>query len=249
MTYYNKTANTRGIQTIRDIIDNCKFEPMSGDVKYFVMEEAHGITGVALNALLEFLEFIPPHIYISFCTSEPDKLGNPQQRAAFKRRCHTSEMKPLLLPEILKLLESVLEKEGVSEFPDDVLVKIADVCNGSPGMALNLLDSVIDVQDDETAFQVIEDATVSEANITQIAQVLIAGNGQWKDIALMIKGLTGEPESLRYAFLGYFNTVLLNKSKDTNRIAALMLSFLEPCMYNGKAGLTFAIYMSWKESK
>ncbi len=246
--YYYASANTRGVETIRSIIDNCQFAPMNGDVKYFIMEEAHGITGVALNALLKFLEFPPEHVYISFCTSEPDKLGNPQQRAALKRRCHHSEMKPLLLPEILKLLESVLEKEGVSEFPDDVLVKIADVCNGSPGMALNLLDSVIDVQDDETAFQVIEDATVSEANIAQIAQVLIAGNGQWQSIAKMIKGLSGEPESLRYAFLGYFNTVLLNKGKDTDRIAEIMLQFLEPCMYSGVGGLTFAIYMAWKAS-
>jgi len=245
--YYYNTANTRGVQTIRAIIDNCQFAPMNGDIKFFVMEEAHGITKDALDALLKFLEFVPEHVYFAFCTSEPER-WHPKKRAALKRRCHTSEMKPLLLPEILKLLESILEKEGVKEFPDDVLVKIADVCNGSPGMALNLLDTVIDIADNETAFLAIESATVSEANIAQIAQVLIAGNGQWKDVATLVKGLSGEPESLRYAFLNYFNKVLLGRGKDTDRIAEILNIFCEPIMYSSHGGLTTEIYLAWKAS-
>jgi len=241
--YLYAASNTRGIDTIRDIIDNCQFAPMNGDVKLFIMEECHMWTPQAAESILVFLEQPPEHVFMVLCTTNPEKL-----KTTLKRRCHTSEMKPLLLPQILKLLESVLEKEGVSEFPDDVLVKIADVCNGSPGIALNLLDTVVDIPNDETAFQAIEDATMSEANIAQIAQVLIAGNGQWKDIALMIKSLSGEPESLRYAFLGYFNKVLLNEKKNTNRVAEILTVFMEPVMYSGAGGLTTEIYLAWKAS-
>jgi len=242
--FYNYNAsNTRGIDTIRDIIDNCQFAPMNGDVKLFILEECHMWTPQAAESILVILEQPPEHVFFALCTTEPAKL-----KPTVKRRCHLSEMKPLLLPEILKLLESVLEKEGVKEFPDDVLVKIADVCNGSPGMALNLLDTVIDIADNETAFLAIESATVSEANIAHIAQVLIKGNGQWKDVAILVKGLSGEPESLRYAFLNYFNKVLLGRGKDTDRIAEILTVFMEPCMYSGAGGLTTEIYLAWKAS-
>ena len=246
--YYYNAANTRGIQTIRDIIDNCQFAPMNGDVKYFVMEEAHGITGPALDAVLKFLEFIPEHVYFSFCTSEIEKMGNPQQRAAFKRRCHSSEMKPLLLPELNKLLNQVLQKEGIKSFPDDVINKIISVCDGSPGKALNLLDTVIDISDDTQAFKAIEDATVSESNIAEIARILIKGGGQWQSIAQMINGLSGEPESLRRAFLNYLDKVLLDPKSRHDRIAEMMMVFSEPVFNTGKAGLDVEIYLSWKAS-
>jgi len=241
--YLYNASNTRGIDTIRDIIDNCQFAPMNGDVKYFVMEECHMWTPQAGESILVLLEEPPSHVYLALCTTEPSKL-----KPTIKRRCHISEMKPLLLPQILKLLKSVLEKEGVKEFPNGILTKIADVCDGSPGKALNLLDTVIDVADDETAFQAIEDATVSEASIAQIAQVLIAGNGQWQSIAKMITGLSGEAESLRYAFLGYFSKVLLNNRSGSDKIAEVLTIFCEPVMYSGAGGLTAEIYLAWKAS-
>jgi DNA polymerase III subunit gamma/tau len=245
--YYYNAASTRGIQTIRDIIDSCQFMPMNGKIKFFLMEEAHGITGDALNALLKFMEFPPNHIYMAFCTSEIEKMGTPAQRAAFKRRCHHTELKPLSLPEINKLLKTILEKENVSEFPNAVLEKIADVCKGSPGQALNFLDTVIDIADDDTALKAIEDATVGEANIAEIARILLSGRGQWSNIAKLIKGLTGEPESLRYAFLGYFNAVLLG-GKNSDKVAAMMMPFTDTIMYTGKGGLTLAIYFAFRES-
>jgi DNA polymerase III subunit gamma/tau len=241
--FYNyNTANLRGIDSIRDIINNCSFVPMNGKVKLFILEECHQLTTPAQEALLTILEQPPKHVFFALCTTEPAKL-----KASIKRRCHHTELKQLSLPQIKKLLKATLEKEDVSGFPNNVLTKIADVCNGSPGQALNLLDTVIDIADDDTALKAIEDATVSEANIAEIARLLLAGNSTWPSIAKLIKGLTGEAESLRYAFLGYFNAVLLGKGSD--RLAAMMMPFTETVMYTGKPGLTLAIYFAYKASK
>ena len=239
--YLYNSSNTRGIDTIREIIDNCQFAPMNGDVKLFILEEFHQVTGPAQEALLVILEEPPSHVYFALCTTEPEKL-----KPTIKRRCHVSEMKPLLLPELNKLLNQVLQKEGIKSFPDDVINKIISVCDGSPGKALNLLDTVIDIPNDDQAFKAIEDATVSESNIAEIARILIKGGGQWQSIAQMINGLSGEPESLRYAFLGYFSKVLLNNQSD--RVAEILTVFMEPVMYSLRPGLIAEIYLAWKAS-
>lgn len=239
-------SSARKIDEIYEIINNCAFSPMDGKVKFILIEEAHRILGTGLDALLKFLEFIPSYVYFALCTSEPEKWPTKKYNA-LKRRCHHCVLKPLLLPQIKELLNTTLEKEGIADYPKEIINRIAEVCNGSPGQALNLLDTVIDVVDSDIALKAIEDATVSESNIAEIVQVLLAGNGKWSSIAKLIKGLSGDAESLRYAFLNYLNAVLLNKG--TDRVAAIMMPFMENCMYSSRAGLTFAIYMAWCETK
>ena len=141
--YLFNSSNQRGIETIRDIIDSCQFAPMSGEVKLFVLEEFHQVTGPAQEALLVTLEEPPSHVYFVLCTTESDKL-----KPTIKRRCHHYEMKPLNTIELNTLIIRTLEKEGINEFPENVINKIISVCDGSPGKALNLLDTVIDAVTD-----------------------------------------------------------------------------------------------------
>jgi DNA polymerase III gamma/tau subunit len=242
--YLYNSSNTRGIDSIRDIQESCQFAPMNGDVKLFSMEECHMWTPQAMESVLVLLEEPPPHVYFVLCTTEPEKL-----KPTVRRRCHSYEMKPLNTIQLNKLISRTLLKEGVKEFPDDVINKIISVCDGSPGKALNLLDTVIDVADDEHAFKVIEEASISESNIAEIARMLLSGNGLWSSIARMIEGLTGEPESLRRAFLGYFGKVLLNPQSNFDKVAAIMMNFMEPVFNTGKPGIALAIYFAFKESK
>ena len=238
-------SSARKIEDINEILNNSTYFPAMGSIKFFLIEEAHRITGPALDTLLKFLEFIPDHVYFGLCTSEPERWSAAKYKA-LKRRCHHSTLQYLGLPQIKKLLNKILEKENINDFPEDVITKITEVCGGSPGQALNLLDTVIDITDNSLALKAIEDATVTESNIAEIARLLLSGKAQWFDIAKLIKGLAGEPESLRYAFLGYFNAVLLGKG--TDRVAEMMMAFQESVMYSGKGGLTLAIYFAYKAS-
>jgi len=208
-----------------------------------VVHNCHQISSAAQEALLLILEEPPDHVYFALATTEPEKL-----KPTVKRRCHSYEMKPLNTIELNTLLLDTLEKENINDFPENVIAKIISVCDGSPGKALNLLDTVVDVVDDEQAFQVIEEATVSEASVAEIARVLLAGNGQWFSIAKMLEGLRGEPESLRRAFLGYFGKVLLNPRSNHDKTAEIMMSFAEPVFNTGKPGLDMAVYFAFKSS-
>ena len=235
---YN-AASSRGIDTIREIIENSHFMPMGGDKKLIILEECHQLTVPAQESLLVILEEPPKHVYFALCTTLPEKL-----KPTLKRRCHHYELKELSIPQTKKFLKGILEEEGVKDFSKDAIDKIANVCNGSAGKALNLLDTIIDIADPDLALKTIEDATVSEANIVEIARLLLSGRSEWKAISTKIKGLTGEAESLRYAFLGYFQAVLL--SKGTSDVAEVMTIFCDSVMYSGKPGLTTEIFFAYK---
>lgn len=245
--YYHNTSKDKGIDVFRKIQDDCQFAPMSGKIKVYLFEEAHEITGPALDSMLQFLEFIPKHIYMIFCTSEPEKWP-AKKAAALARRCHSYELKPLNTIEMNAFLISILEKEGVEDPPDELVQKIISVAEGSPGIALKLLDLVIDIGDLEQSLEIIDSEVVTEATIIDIARVLNNGNGQWSSIAKMIKDLSGEPERLRRAFLGYFEKVLLDPRSNHERIAEMMMMFMEPVFNTGKPGLTLAIYLASKVS-
>ena len=80
---YN-AASTRGIDTIREAIEKAKHSPMFGGKKrIYIFEECHGLTGNALEALLDFMEHPPENVFIILTTTEPSSL-----KVTIKRRCH-----------------------------------------------------------------------------------------------------------------------------------------------------------------
>lgn len=249
--YEYNAANTRGIDTIRQIDSNCQLSPMGGSKKLYLLDEVHMQTGYALQAILKLLEEPPSHVYFALCTSEPEKIKNIK---AIRRRCHECELKPLVRGQIIRLLKSIYKKENpdAEELPIKVIRKIATSCWGSAGQALSMLDSVIDIKDEETAEEAIENLVVSEASIKDICKLLIDGNlsavNKWDKVRKLLKKLNGEPESIRYAILGYLNAVLLNHNgKLPIKLAAIVACFTDSFMYTGRAGVTLGCFYACLE--
>ena len=242
--YVYNTANTRGVDTVREITENCQFAPMNGQVKLFSIEECHQLTGPAQESLLMLIEEPPEHVYFVFCTTEPEKL-----KKTLKRRCHTYEMRPLDEIQLNQLIDRVLKQEGISAFPEAVIEKIVLACDGSPGKALNLLDTVIDIADDTQALKAIENVVVSESSISDVARVLISGKGKWVNFSKMVDSLTGEPENIRRALLGYLGKVLSNSfGQKADKVAAIMMELVEPVFNTGMPGLKLELYLALKSS-
>jgi len=239
---YN-ASNTRGIDTVRFIVDDLSYAPVIGNKKVYILEECHQITGAAQEALLQVLEEPPSHCHFILCTTDPDKL-----KPTFKRRCHRFELNPLFPKEIKQLIVDVCKEENV-EVDKEVVDKIVSVCDGSPGKALIILDSVIDIEDKKKAIEAIESTTLSESQVRDICQLLMSQDAfkpKWKKLAIAIRGLKGEPEQIRYAISGYFEAVLLGKGDD--KTAGILSNFLDSFMYTGRAGLTFSIYNAAKDN-
>ena len=247
--YEYNTANTRGIDTIRGINVNCGLSPMDGKKKVYLLDECHMITGPALESLLKLLEEPPSHVHFILCTSEPQTI-KANTLKAIRRRCHECELKPLIRGQLIRLMKSICKKEEI-DFPVSVIRKIATSCWGSAGQALSMLDSVIGVEDEETAEEAIENLIVSEASVVEICRLLINGKlsaiNKWNKIRKLIPKLSGEPESIRYAILGYLNKVILNHGGLPINLAAIVACFTDSFMYTGKAGVTLGCFYACLE--
>ena len=248
--YEYNAANTRGIDTIRKIANNCELSPMGGSGKLYLLDECHQITNPALEALLKLLEEPPSHVYFVMCTSEPQSI-KANTLKAIRRRCHEAELKPLMRSQIIKLLKKVGRREK-KDYHISVLRKIAVSCWGSAGQALSLFDSVINMEDEEMAKEAIENIVVSESSIVDICKILIDGKlnsvNKWGKIRKLLPKINGEPESIRYAILGYLNKVLLNRKKLDRELAAAIACFTDSFMYTGRAGLTLGCFYACLEN-
>jgi DNA polymerase-3 subunit gamma/tau len=226
-------SDTRGIDSARQIINSSQFVPLRGKAKVFVLNECHRSTVDWQNCMLEILEEPPKNTYFILCTTEPERLLK-----AVRTRCTTYQVSGLLQNDIIKLLTKVCRREK-KKISEAVLKEIAKVVDGSPRQALVVLDSLIEIDREEKQLEVVKDFSVNQSSIKDLCQALLQGNS-WKDVSKIIKSLEEEPESIRYAVLGYMATVLLNGKND--RAAAAIEYFSDSFMYTKKAGLVYACY-------
>jgi DNA polymerase-3 subunit gamma/tau len=246
--YEYNTANTRGIDTIRDIAENCQYRGLGeSGKKLYLLDEFHRMTVDAMNSLLKLLEEPPNHVYFVLCTAEIETV-KPTIKNAVKRRCHEYELSPLKPNETIQLLKGVLRKEAVDfQNRTNILKKIAISSEGRAGVALKLLDMVLEVTNEEKAIKIIEKAVVTESTVIELCRLLndtkTANTAKWPKIQKMLKDLkeANDAESIRYAILGYFNSCLLGNIW-SGRHAKLITYFSESFMYSGWAALTAACY-------
>jgi len=233
------TANTRGIDTIREIGQKVNFRPMGGNVKFYILDECHKLTNDAQNALLRLLEHPPSFVYFALCTTDPQKLLD-----TIRGRCHTFEMKSLPSFRIIKLLRDICSKEK-ADIDDEVLREIARVSEGSCRCAVRTLDQIIDLKP-EDRLKGVQDGYISDTSLRDICQLLIApGGDKFKEMAKLLKYVDAEQEQIRVGILNYLTTVMLNKPSD--RIAEMITLFLDPSFNHGKlAGVTVNLYLACK---
>ncbi len=130
-------ASNRGIDQIRDLIENLKFAPAKGKAKIYIIDEAHMLTREASNALLKSLEEPPSHVYFILATTEPNKL-----LPTILSRCQRYDFRRLEHPLIVKYLKEVCQKENY-EIEEEALELIAKEAQGSLRDALSLLDQAM----------------------------------------------------------------------------------------------------------
>ena len=230
------SSNNRGIDTAREIIDQMQYKPLEGNIWVFIIDEIHQTTSVAQNALLKPLEDTTDSAYFFLCTTDPQKLIKP-----LKNRCSTFNFSSLKPKYIAKLLRKINREEN-TDIDKEVIEEIADNCEGSPRKAIVLFEKIIGMEK-EKAINLISNGIMEsdEKEIIDLCRALLKEG--WSNISKLLKGLKGkDPEKIRYAVLGYMNSVLLNKPNDR---AALVLEYFSEPFYNvGMPGVTLACYQS-----
>lgn len=99
-------ASHRGIDEVRELREGIKFLPVKSKYKVFIIDEAHQLTKEAANALLKTLEEPPAHVVFILATTEANKMI-----PTILSRCQRFEFRKLTIPEIVKRLEFICQKE------------------------------------------------------------------------------------------------------------------------------------------
>ena len=130
-------ASHRGIEDIRDIIDNVKFAPSRARFKIYIVDEVHMLTREAFNAFLKVLEEPPPHVKFLFATTEAHKIPE-----TVLSRCQRFDFHPIGEADIVRRLAQICEQEKVSS-DDGLLELVARYGRGGLRDAQTLLDQLI----------------------------------------------------------------------------------------------------------
>lgn len=143
-------ASNRGIDNIRDLITNAQFHPARARFKIYIIDEVHGLSKDAFNALLKVLEEPPSHVKFILATTEPEKV-----LATILSRCQRYDFRNIPTREIAGHLREITKKEKIKA-DDDALLLVAKAGAGSMRDALSLLDRLLSVGEKELTADMIE---------------------------------------------------------------------------------------------
>jgi DNA polymerase-3 subunit gamma/tau len=129
-------ASQRGIDDIRDIRDRVVLQPVEGQYKVYILDEAHQLTDAAWNALLKLIEEPPPHLLFVFCTTELQKV-----LPTVRSRCQTFVFQRPRLADLVKVLRWIADGEEI-DVPDAALALIARAARGAYRDAVSTLDQL-----------------------------------------------------------------------------------------------------------
>ncbi|MCA9860206.1 MAG: DNA polymerase III subunit gamma/tau, partial [Thermomicrobiales bacterium] len=151
-------ASNRGIDDIRELRERVKFAPTFLRTKFYIVDEAHQITGAAANAFLKTLEEPPPHTKFILATTDPEQL-----LPTIVSRCQRFDFKRFSLETMIDHLERIATAENVPIARDALLV-IGEHAGGSMRDALGLLDQLASYQDQSGT----ESSTIEAADVRNL---------------------------------------------------------------------------------
>ncbi|WP_100982038.1 DNA polymerase III subunit gamma/tau [Helicobacter pylori] len=130
-------ASNRGIDDVRNLIEQTRYKPSFGRYKIFIIDEVHMFTTEAFNALLKTLEEPPSHVKFLLATTDALKLP-----ATILSRTQHFRFKKIPENSVISHLKTILEKEQVS-YETSALEKLAHSGQGSLRDTITLLEQAI----------------------------------------------------------------------------------------------------------
>ena len=130
-------ASNRGIDEIRQIIENVRYQPAKCRFKIYIIDEVHQVTKDAFNALLKTLEEPPPSVKFILATTEPHRLPE-----TILSRCQRYDFRRIALREIVQRLGAIAQSEGL-KITEGALLSLAREADGSMRDAQSLLEQVL----------------------------------------------------------------------------------------------------------
>ena len=130
-------ASKTGIDDVRELIENSKYNPTSAKYKIFIIDEVHMLSKQAFNGLLKTLEEPPEKLKFILATTESRKIP-----VTILSRCQRFDLRRVSLDKIYEHIKKIskIEKGKIS---DSALKLLARASEGSVRDAISLLDRAL----------------------------------------------------------------------------------------------------------
>jgi DNA polymerase-3 subunit gamma/tau len=130
-------ASNNSVDDIRNLIDQVRIPPQTGQYKVYIIDEVHMLSSAAFNAFLKTLEEPPKHAIFILATTEKHKII-----PTILSRCQIFDFKRITVKDAKEHLAEVAQSQGV-QFEDDALHIIAQKADGAMRDALSIFDRVV----------------------------------------------------------------------------------------------------------
>ncbi len=136
LSYQEIDASTHGlIADVRALQEQIQYSNPD-EYQIITLDEVHGMSATASNALLKTLEEAPKNVIFILVSTEPDKI-----MSTIRSRCMAFQFRHIAPEVTAKRLYEINQIEGL-EVADEVLVAIADRADGALRDAVMTLDQI-----------------------------------------------------------------------------------------------------------
>jgi len=142
-------ASNNGVEQIRNLIEQVRFQPQQGKSKVFIIDEVHMLSLPAFNAFLKTLEEPPSYAYFILATTEKHKII-----PTILSRCQIYDFKRIQVKDIITHLQGLAEKEGLKA-DEDALHLIAQKADGALRDALSIFDRMASLSNKHITLEVV----------------------------------------------------------------------------------------------
>jgi len=166
-------ASNRGIDNMRELRENVRYQPQRDRFKIFIIDEAHQITSEAFNALLKTIEEPPAWVVFMLCTTESHKIP-----ATIASRCQHFSFRSVDFNDLVDRMRWICKEEGI-EAEDEALFVIAQAGEGSVRDSLSALDQAIASCGHKIEAEPVRAllGSYSINTMSQVSEALAAGDG------------------------------------------------------------------------
>ena len=203
-------ASNNGVEGIRNLTDQIRIPPQTGNFKVYIIDEVHMLSSSAFNAFLKTLEEPPRHCVFILATTEKHKII-----PTILSRCQIYDFNRIGVDDISSHLIGISNTEKI-EYDKKAINIIAKKADGSMRDALQIYDKILSSKSNEISLTtVMEGLNILDNQVyfelfdmiasNKIPELLILTN------SILSKGIQGD---LLISGLGtFFRDLLVSKDK------------------------------------
>ncbi|MGM9506882.1 DNA polymerase III subunit gamma/tau [Larkinella sp. GY13] len=166
-------ASNNSVEDIRNLIDQVRYPPQSGQYKIYIIDEVHMLSQAAFNAFLKTLEEPPSYAIFILATTEKHKI-----LPTILSRCQLFDFNRIQPRDIADHLANIAQKEGIqTEY--EALELIAQKADGGLRDALSMFDLNVTFSEDRILRykEVLENLHILDYDYYfRLTDLLLAGN-------------------------------------------------------------------------